>query len=80
MRPERWQEPRTALKARGVGMPKCFKQGSDVIRSAFFKDHFSYNLENELEDKSKEGIIYVNSGEKTPKTLLYIGSGYTWYM
>ena len=58
-------------------MSECFKQGSYVIRYASFRDSFSYNVESELEDKSKQDIIYVNLGENATKNIsLYIGSGH----
>ena len=48
-----------------------------MIRYASFRDSFSYNVESELEDKSKQDIIYVNLGENATKNIsLYIGSGH----
>ena len=43
----------------GFGVPQCFKQVGSVIRYISCKDHFSYNLENKLEGKRRQGIIYV---------------------
>lgn len=50
-------------------MPKYFKQGNDVIRYSPFKDHFSYNLEDEFENKSKQSITYISLGKKNTKNI-----------
>lgn len=48
-----------------------------MIRYASFRGSFSYNVESELEEKSKQNIIYVNLGDNSTQNIsLYIGCGH----